>query len=77
MPHGRLEIKNFDCKLKDYINKNPLMPEWPFRMCIIGPSGSGKSNLLLNMIYCDLIHYDTLTLVAPSLEQDVYVKLQD
>jgi hypothetical protein len=29
------------------------------------------------MLYCNLIHYDTLTLVAPSLEQDVYVKLQD
>ena len=25
--------------------------DWPFRMLIIGPSGSGKMNILLHLIY--------------------------
>ena len=43
---------NFD----DYVNKNktkhnknwPYIPDYPYRILIIGGSGSGKTNLLLN-----------------------------
>ena len=50
---------NFD----DYVNKNktgqelhsrnknwPYIPDYPYRILIIGGSGSGKTNLLLNLI---------------------------
>ena len=45
---------NFD----DYINENktkhnpnwPYIPDHPYRMLIIGGSGSGKTNILLNLI---------------------------
>ena len=45
---------NFD----DYINENktihnknwPYIPDYPYRILIIGGSGSGKTNLLLNLI---------------------------
>ena len=45
---------NFD----DYVNKNkikhnknwPYIPDNPYRILIIGGSGSGKTNLLLNLI---------------------------
>ena len=45
---------NFD----DYVNENktehnknwPYIPDYPYRMLIIGGSGSGKTNLLLNLI---------------------------
>ena len=45
---------NFD----DYINENktiqnknwPYIPDHPYRILIIGGSGSGKTNLLLNLI---------------------------
>ena len=46
---------NFD----DYTNENktehnlkwPYIPDHPYRMLIIGGSGSGKTNALLNLIY--------------------------
>lgn len=31
-------------------NKNPLLPQHPYRMQISGPSGSGKTNFLLNLL---------------------------
>ena len=45
---------NFD----DYVNENknehnknwPYIPDHPYRILIIGGSGSGKSNVLLNLI---------------------------
>ena len=45
---------NFD----DYANENkkehnldwPCIPDWPYRILIIGGSGSGKTNSLLNLI---------------------------
>ena len=45
---------NFD----DYVNENktihnknwPYIPDHPYRLLIIGGSGSGKTNLLLNLI---------------------------
>ena len=45
---------NFD----DYVNENkaqhnlkwPYIPDHPYRMLIIGGSGSGKTNALLNLI---------------------------
>ena len=45
---------NFD----DYSNENktkhnlnwPYIPDWPYRTLIIGGSGSGKANVLLNLI---------------------------
>ena len=45
---------NFD----DYVNKNktennenwPYIPDHPYRILIIGSSGSGKTNALLNLI---------------------------
>ena len=45
---------NFD----DYVNENknvhnknwPYIPDHPYRILIIGGSGSGKTNVLLNLI---------------------------
>ena len=45
---------NFD----DYVNENknehnknwPYIPDHPYRILIIGGSGSGKSNVLLNLL---------------------------
>ena len=36
----------------DYVNENKIQhnKNWPYRILIIGGSGSGKTNLLLNLI---------------------------
>ena len=34
----------------DHNKKWPYIPEYPYRMLIIGGSGSGKTNSLLNLI---------------------------
>ena len=34
---------------KDQIKKWPYIPDYPYRMLIIGGSGSGKTNVLLNL----------------------------
>ena len=49
-----IKIINFD----DYVNENknvhnknwPYIPDHPYRILIIGGSGSGKTNVLLNLI---------------------------
>ena len=35
---------------KDHNSKLPYIPHHPYRMLIIGGSGSGKANVLLNLI---------------------------
>ena len=73
-----MEIINFDSFLdkKVYTNKNIMVPQWPFRLLVIGPSGSGKSNVVCNLIMKDL-HFDELYIYARDLEEDKYVYLKD
>ena len=35
---------------EDYNKKRPYIPDHPYRMLIIGGCGSGKTNVLLNLI---------------------------
>lgn len=70
-------------KIKDYTqpeevidpNQNPLLPIHPFRMLISAGSGSGKTNLLLNLIY-DLLYFDALYICAKDIFEPKYEKLQ-
>jgi hypothetical protein len=59
---GGAEWKNIDWR----------MPRWPFRMAIAGPSGSGKSNLMLNMML-KWLYYDQLIVCARDIGEDKYV----
>ena len=46
------------------------MPNDTFRMLICGNSGSGKTNLLYQMLTEPLLHYDKIHLHAKNLEQE-------
>ena len=52
------------------------MPADTFRMLICGPSNSGKTNTLLNMLY-NLLVYDKIYLCAKNLHQDKYQYMID
>ena len=51
-----------------------FMPTQCFRLLITGPSSSGKSNLLLDMIY-RLLYFDKIFLYAKNLQQNKYQHL--
>lgn len=57
-------------------NQNPLLPKSPFRLLILGSSGSGKTNLLVNLIY-DYLKFDGLFVCAKDVFEPKYSKLQD
>ena len=46
--------------------------DWPYRKLIIGPSGSGKANYLLNSIQKDNNIIDKIYLHAKDLEESKY-----
>ena len=48
-----------------------FMPDRCFRMLICAPSGGGKTNLLLDMIY-RLLYFDKIYLYARNLQQSKY-----
>jgi len=52
-------------------NHHPGLPDDFFRMLICGPSNSGKTIILMNMIY-ELLLFDKIYLFAKNLEQDKY-----
>lgn len=57
----------------DYYNPNAskLVPLHPFRMLIVGSSGSGKTNLAINLIY-ECNNFQKIYLYANSLDQPLY-----
>lgn len=67
--------KYYKCKTKA-INLNPLAPQWPFRLVIIGPSGKGKTNFMIDLIMKHL-WYEKIYILAKDLEEDLYVFLKD
>ena len=74
----RMKILNYDVKDKqsDCKQKVSFMPGRCFRMLVCGPSGLGKSNLLLDMIY-RLLYFDKIYLYAKNLQQSKYQHLID
>ena len=61
-------------KVKD---NNQLLPN-PLRCLIVGSSGCGKTNLLLNLIYnAQGIPFKNLYLFSRSIDQTAYITLRD
>ena len=58
-----------------YRQKHFLMPSKNFRMLLVGPSGSGKSNLLMNFVL-KFLDYDKIYIYTKHMDQDCYRKLK-
>jgi hypothetical protein len=60
---------------KEHHNINKLAPKWPFILIIIGRSGSGKTNTVVNLL--KYLFFDTFYLYAKDLEEPYYQLLQN
>jgi hypothetical protein len=72
-----MKIPNYDPDFSSttgYKQGHPCMPADVFRMLICGPSNSGKTNILLHMIY-ELLAYDKVYLFSKNLHQNKYQAL--
>ena len=58
-------------------NNNNNNRDWPYRKLIIDPSGSGKTNYLLNSIQRDPNIVDKIYSYAKDLEEPIYKLLID
>jgi hypothetical protein len=58
-------------KKKVYFNPNKLTPQHTFRLCIVGPSNTGKTNILLNLIE-DSKNFRKIYLYAKKLDEPLY-----
>lgn len=69
-----VQFKNYDdvASQGKYKDVHPLMCQWPFRCLLVGGSASGKTNVLMNFLLNDLLHYDKLYLYSTSLDQPKY-----
>ena len=58
---------------KDHTKKWPYIPDYPYRMLVIGSFGSGKTNSLLNLIKQDSDDFiDKIYLYAKDLSEPKY-----
>ena len=71
-----MKIPNYDpgFSKSNYKQGHPCMPADVFRMLICGPSNSGKTNILLHMIY-ELLEFDKIYLFSKNLHQNKYQAL--
>lgn len=46
-----LEMKAFDNQHQPSNEIHPNLPQPPFSLCLVGPKGSGKSNVIIRLIY--------------------------
>ena len=70
----KMKIPNYDpgFSKSNYKQGHPCMPADVFRMFICGPSNSGKTNILLHMLY-ELLEFDKIYLFSKNLHQNKYV----
>jgi hypothetical protein len=67
-------IKILDLSIKNAYtkrNNSELLPN-SIRACIIGKSGCGKTNLLMNLLLQDYLDYNNLFIFSKSLHQPLY-----
>ena len=74
-----MEVKNYsgviDANMNKYIDLNRLGPKWPFRMLVLGGSGCGKTNMVVDLLLNHL-YYDKIFVYAKDLMEPYYLFLE-
>ena len=66
-------MKNYDQSVEINHNSNwPCIPDQPYRILIISGSGSGKTNVLLNLIKHQRPHIDKIYLYVKEPFKSMY-----
>ena len=68
------KVKRKGYKHRSYYNPNKNMPQHPFCLCLVGPSRSGKTNILRYMIDQSR-NFDKIYLYAKKLDEPLYEDL--
>jgi hypothetical protein len=68
--------KKFRQEERDYPAKKELGISLPFRMCIVGSTGSGKTNFLMNLVR-KMNAFTRIMLFAKDLEEPLYASFID
>jgi GTPase SAR1 family protein len=69
-------IKSDDQEIRHYPNESKINISLPARILVLGPSGTGKTNIILNVIkYIGI--FDQIVLLAKNLEEPLYKHLID
>lgn len=55
-----------------FINTNPASPQWPYRLSVMGESGSGKTNMIIDLLFSKNMVWDHLYVYAKDLEEPLY-----
>lgn len=59
-----------------YDNYDKVQIKLPFRMCLVGASGSGKTNAVINL-FNQINHFDKVLLFAKDIEESLYANFID
>lgn len=73
-------VKNYDDYIPKnlipkYIQKTKYSPAHPFLLLMVGGSGSGKTNVLLNLIF-DMVYWEHIYIYAKDLSEPKYMMLK-
>jgi hypothetical protein len=56
-------------------NLNILAPQWPFRLLVVGGSGCGKTNMIIDLLL-NHVYFDRIYIYAKDLEEEFYSFLE-
>lgn len=72
-----MKFKNYDKtdKKTNFKQNHKFMPDRCFRMFIVGPSGFGKANALVDILPNCLVYFDKVYLYIKNLEEEEYESL--
>jgi hypothetical protein len=75
MTKGLIDLKPIEFKhlqKRKYRNKDPRVPQHPHHVLACGPTGSGKTTVLMNILFDGLTAIDRVVIIAKRLDQEIW-----